>query len=549
MILDDQISFTQGDQNWQKYRQRALSDLYYFAGVVLGLGDLIPVREGPHRLLCKFVEKRTGVPPLDTAKFRKIEMPRGAGKTSLVTQAYTIQRICADPNISILLANEKEQNAKDFLAAIKYQFETNEFLRTLFPEVIPQDLNDTTWSASRIIVKRTTGRQEPTVFVIGVGGTVTGMHPDLIIVDDCISREAMENARMGSWQIMHQVNRWIHQLEPLLNPNALPFPEVIFIGTRWWHRDSYEHIEEAFGYGEPRQSFQLRWKMENGEILQVPAYRVGDLAVFRRAAIEDGRSIFPEKWDLETLAKIRVRDEVLFACSYLNNPSDEITATFRESWVQPYDWLDDRTTQFTDGSGAKKQYRVSDLDVLIFVDPGGFGVRQVEDRSRAALVATGSTLKGEHLVLDVWSEKDTFLACIKKIIEWAARYGPRRVVIEQAGQQASFVELVRQSAATEGTQFPVEVVKPGTKAKERRILGLEPYFQRGQMFLNKRARWYHEFAEQYRQFPRSGRLDVLDALAYGPQFWRRQPTSAQRDPARRREEELKEYYVRRGLPV
>ena len=32
-----------------------------------------------------------------------------------------------------------------------------------------------------------------------------------------ISREAMENARAGSWQLMHQVNRWINQLPPLIS--------------------------------------------------------------------------------------------------------------------------------------------------------------------------------------------------------------------------------------------------------------------------------------------------------------------------------------------
>src|SRR5205807_1335440 len=83
-------------------------------------------------------------------------------------------------------------------------------MRALFPEVVPLDFTDTTWSASRIVVRRTSGRKEPTVSTIGVGGTVTGLHFDLIVCDDIISREAMENARAGSRQIMEQTNRWIH---------------------------------------------------------------------------------------------------------------------------------------------------------------------------------------------------------------------------------------------------------------------------------------------------------------------------------------------------
>lgn len=528
-----------------QWRARALKDLFWFSGTVLKYGDRVPVREGPHALLCKFVEKRTGHPALDGKRYRKIEMPRETGKTTLITQAYTIQRICANPDIAILIANEKEQNAKDFLSEIKHQFETNELLRALFPEVVPADLNETTWSASRIVVHRTAGRKEPTVSVIGVGGTVTGLHFDLIICDDIISREAMENARAGSWQIMHQVNRWIHQLEPLLNSNALPFPEIIFIGTRWWHKDSYEHIEEAFGYGSVKQPYLLRWKLPNAEIQTITAWTCGDLAMYRRAAIENGHTIFPEKWDDEKLAKIRVRDEALFACNYLNNPSDEVTATFRESWLLYYEMLDDETYRITDGSGGKRTYLLDDLDRLLFVDPGGFGSRANEDRARAAIVCVGSSGRGEHLLLDCYSEKDTFLACSEKICEWATRYAPRKVFIEQAGQQAAFIEFVKKLFQERGIMVTIEPVKPGGKAKEQRILLLEPFFQRGSLFLGRGAN-FHEFREQYRHFPRSARLDLLDALAYLPDKAKKLPRQGQ-DVARRHQDELADYYSRRGL--
>lgn len=541
--MPDQLTFKQGDEQWTKLRTRALGDLYWFCDVVLGYGDRIPMRSGVHALFCKFVEKKTGQAGLDQKRMRKIEMPRETGKTTIVTQGYTIQRICQNPNIAILLANEKEQNAKDFLSEIKHQFSTNEFLRALFPEVIPTDLNDTTWSASRIIVQRTSGRKEPTVSVIGVGGTVTGMHYDLIICDDIISREAMENARAGSWQIMHQVNRWIHQLEPLLNSNAQPFPELLFIGTRWWHKDCYEHIEEAFGYGDQRTPYLLRWKLPSGEIQQVQAVAQGDLAMFRRAAIEDGRSIFPEKWDLDRLAKIRQRDEALFACNFMNNPSDEVTSTFKADWLLTYDWVNDDTLGYTDGTGARRTAHLTDLDRLIFVDPGGFSTNRVDDRARAAIVVTG-TREGTHFLLAARSEKDSFLNCIQQLAGYVSRFSPRKVVIEQAGQQAAFIELVRRELI--GMPCSIESVSPKGIVKEQRILGLEPYFQQGRVYLGKGPE-FHEFRTQYTQFPRSGRVDLLDALAYLPQFAKKQGLAL--DPAKRIAEERRLYYERRGLPM
>jgi hypothetical protein len=53
-----------------------------------------------------------------------------------------------------------------------------------------------------------------------------------------------------------------------------------------------------------------------------------------------------------------------------------------------------------------------------------------------------------------------------------------------------------------------------------------------------------EFLEQYQRFPRTVRVDVLDALAYGPRFWRRE-TTGQANLEERRARELEQYRARR----
>lgn len=468
--------------------------------------------------------------------------------TTTITQGLAIQLICGDPNISILICNEKEQNAKDYLGAIKWQFEANNFLRALFPEVIPADLNNTTWSASRIVVRRTTGRKEPTVFVIGVGGTVTGSHPDVVIVDDMLSREAMENARAGSWQIMHQTNRWINQLRPLLSKQYAKW-RIYFIGTRWWHGDSYDHIDLAYGYNEDPVTFTLRLPLPNGEVQVLSATRRGDLVTFKRAAIENGRSSFPEKWSLEDLAKMRLVDEALFACNMMNNPSDEHTATFKASWLKYYDWASERQFTYVDGVGKKSIMDLGDLDVLIFVDPGGFAKRTVEDRARPAVVVVGDDRKGNYFILDIYNEKDTFLAAIAQIVAWCTKYAPRKVYTERAGQQEAFAALLRVELAKAGLTTVVDstTLKPGATQKEVRILALEPYFQRGQVYVGKGAA-FHTFREQYTQFPRTARFDVLDVLAYLPRVVKpRAQANQTRNAAARQEAELTAYRARRGL--
>jgi phage terminase large subunit-like protein len=185
--------------------------------------------------------------------------------------------------------------------------------------------------------------------------------------------------------------------------------------------------------------------------------------------------------------------------------------------------------------------------VLVLVDPGGFGTQKGSDRMRAACVCTASTPDGEHLILDVHSDPDTFVGVARLLVDWAKRLRPRKIYIEKAGQQLAFTELVRREFQLKKVDVTVDgdTLKPGNKDKDQRILGLEPYFQQGKVYIS-RSSDFHEFLTQYQQFPRSQRKDVLDALAYGPQVWRQRGAS-NLSPEQRKAADLRLYRERRGL--
>ena len=65
------IQFVHGDTQWVEYRRRCREDLYWFAGVVLGYGDKIHMTAGAHGMLCRFLERKTGIPEIDTAPIQK----------------------------------------------------------------------------------------------------------------------------------------------------------------------------------------------------------------------------------------------------------------------------------------------------------------------------------------------------------------------------------------------------------------------------------------------------------------------------------------------
>lgn len=551
------LQFKQGDETWKKLRHRCKTDLYFLADVILGYGKHIPMRKHAHGLLCHLAQAKTGCPEIDSAPVAKLLLPRKWGKTSIITVSRTIQRLINDPNCSILLANEKSQSAEDFLGEIKGHFMRNELFRALFPEILPPIDQENTWSATRINVTRTTTRKDPSVFVIGVGGTVTGMHPDYIDVDDMISREAAENARRGSWQIMEEVNRWTHTLWDLLSGAEIKGHRITFTGTRWFFNDCYDHITDYFGDQEDRaREWQLTFPVEDGQKQTMKITRRGRMVEYRRSKIEEGRPSWPERWDAESMAAEQAGDPILFSCNALNEPASEANATFKGDWLKTYTWLDSYTLAYVNPQGLKVAIQLQQLDITMIVDPGGFskGKLSTGDRARAAFWVIGHTPTGEFLLLDCWSEKDTYITAQKQIVNRAIRFRPRKIGIENAGQQIVFIDQTRRlltAPIPEGAalNLVVEEVKTEGKHKDDRILALEPYFQRGLMYIGTGA-VFTEFRTQYTQFPRTVRRDLLDALAYLPKLVRqRNSQSGTNSIQTQKRAELDAYYRKRGIPI
>ena len=102
--------------------------------------------------------------------------------------------------------------------------------------------------------------------------------------------------------------------------------------------------------------------------------------------------------------------------------------------------------------------------------------------------------------------------------------------------------------AEQGATVPLELVPPTTRQQEQHILQLEPWFQRGHIYVGK-GQAFQEFRTQYSQFPRAARFDLLRALAYAPSVWKKQPGGAQLTTEERRAQELSAYRARRGLRV
>lgn len=542
--MTDTVQLKPGSDKWKEWRRLCTepepgrrSALYFLNQKVLGHDQLGDFRMTPdsHYALCLFAERATGIDWIDNAQVHMMMMPRGTGKSTLVTKGLAIQQLLKHDDYAIGIANETMNLAKKFLANVKLEFETNEFLQALFPERIPDDFSDTTWKAEEIVIKRQNPRpKDPSVLATGAGGTVTGVHMDRWILDDLISRDLAENALRGHTTEMEKMERWITQLPPLLGS---PTKDPIDIAcTPWYEGDTYDFCQRYFGNVskgvdlEDAERRETLWqlKLPNGKKQTQKLHRIGDIAIFKKPALDDrGESAFPWKWSTEELNKMRHRPEsaAFFAANYLLEPSEGLASAFEIDWIESktFAWDGDYSIRFYDSTGEPRQEYIQDMVTFVSCDPA-FSDKQSAARTAIVVCATNGR---EIFLLEDFAEHGLGTYDIaEKIVDFSFRYDPQTVYLETIASQAALTEPIQRTASEEGLQLHIEEIsRHSERNKEMRILGLERWFRKG-LFYHHPS--HSRFLKEYESFPRGQLRDVLDALTFQREGWQRATRIGQR---------------------
>jgi len=230
-------------------------------------------------------------------------VPRGHFKTTLaksLAMHITIQP--EDHNIYIPGVAGRElricymckttDRAETRIRAMRSSYEQNELLRAFWPETVWDDpaLAKTKWNDQRLLLKRASVYDECTIERTGTNASITGGHFDIFIKDDLIDlKDANEPTTMAA------SITWNNASDSLAND-----PETVmewYFGTRWAAYDLYSDVMRIDPYDDA-----------SGEGVEW----------YIRAAIENGVPIFPERFSLEKLARLKRKDENLFYLNYMN---------------------------------------------------------------------------------------------------------------------------------------------------------------------------------------------------------------------------------------
>lgn len=483
-------------------RKRALENTWYFTKVICGFDKLVPETHGP---LCKFLDTCT-------ARVRLVQMPRSHFKSTITTICHKLKMALADPSLRFLIVGDTGPNAQKHLAKIKNLVESNQLIHWLFPDRIWDDTGRaTSWSKEALFFPQDengtlANHGEPTFDAIGAGGAVVSRHYNVIDADDLIGEDdAYSEAEMS-----RKID-WFSGIESLFVP---PLSETLLdIPSTYWRTDDiYAFAEEFFGKGEK-------------PVVTGPySYQVGELAVFRRGNIEDGKPIFPEEkggFPMSFYERLREKNPERYAAQYSNNPKSAENAYFRPEYIRYYEIRDEegRVLGISNREGVREVVDTQNLVRYSFCDPHAGGTNRFRG-SRAAVITTAVDIRYPRIyILDAWIKRAPTNLIIDEIFRQNEKWQPEVFSIEANGLQKMLKYWIDERTEREPQKYPEVPYRPyiprGDKDGERRIKGLQPLFRAGQIF---GQHGFVELWEEYSSYPR-GLKDGLDALAQGLDYW------------------------------
>lgn len=461
---------------WLMLRRRAKHDLFFLCSGVLGYKKLSTNLHGD---LCTWMHAT------DNNQFREILLPRSHYKSTVVTIGDSIRVALPDDsgtsawprslgtNARVCLGHEIHDMAARFLVSITGHFMSNPILMGLFPECVPTPRKHRI-NSYELELPRTEIWNEPTFDSFGVGAKSQGRHYNFLKLDDLFGAEARD-----SLTIRTTVYDWFDNIQAFFSAFAVDHFDLV--GTRWGFDDIYSHAHAQYG--------ALLKKYIRG--------------VEEKDADGITRTIFPEEFPIDKLAILKKNPKV-FNAQYANDPSAG-GSEFDQAHLRYFEW-DGPDHIIANG----RRVNLRNCDIVILYDPAMNG--------RGGYCITANDHNDDIYVLKakkhVWKPPEFVDELFLDVMKW----NPRIVVIESVLFSELYQHWLIREMASRGIRFRIEPAKTRNRTKEFRIRGLDNFFTAHHI-------WFHnsqtDLIEEYRSFGASKDIHILDALAYGPEYWRR----------------------------
>lgn len=419
--------------------------------------------------------------------------PRSSAKSTCWAKKGPIWLLGNNPDLRIVLISRTAERSQSNLAYIKLNIESNDRIREVFPyEEIGGRVyglkESNPWGTERITVKNNRMDGLPSVYAVGLEGSIAGIRADIIIVDDLVDTN---NVMTESQR--EKVNMfWDTVVIPTLNPGG----RILAVGTRYHARDFYARLLEDEAY--KKHTFMF------------PAIKLDDSGEYLLDENGNMQSYWPERVTIEDLIKMKEHmGSLAFNSQMMCDPSGYAGQLFDPEHIQFYDPI----------KGLLPIW--GDLDFVMAVDPN---ITDDPSSDNTAIITGAFDRKrGDLYVLDIFAKPLDFVGQVKELMHYGKRaqvsVGNHRfeseiriskIGVEATAYQRSLVKTGYLSG------LPVVEIKQGNAKKDVRILGIQPHVENGRVKFPDPDKvnipWWDAFYEEYCTFPRGRRDDRLDAL-------------------------------------
>ena len=228
--------------------EKALGDMLMFAdGAVMDESSMSDADKREREKLQKtYAEIRSAREELKKM-CKKIERERmflvfrGGFKTTLITEAHSIQLVLIDPNIRIVVCSGDMGTASKMLRNVKTHFTHNEIFRRMFKEYCPRESKKSTvvfgTQEAFTVPNRSIYRKEETVTAAGLETRKTGSHYDYFKKDDLINE-----LNCTTPEQLQKAEEFDQYSLSLFDNPAKPLQD--YIGTRYHSSDIYGKLQE-----------------------------------------------------------------------------------------------------------------------------------------------------------------------------------------------------------------------------------------------------------------------------------------------------------------
>jgi len=483
---------------------------------------------------------------------RVVLVPRGHLKSTLCSVAYVLWRIYRNPNIRICVATATQPLALQFVREIKQYLEDENLQNSLWnnrphikgrlvpvldkagakrrdqKRMMTEDEHYTeaedkkiVWRSDAIQVIRSQILKEPTVLAASPGSNITGMHYDLVIMDDIINDDTVATELK-----IEKTLEWTRDLESVIDPPRLQYlgqnqgarvqpngllsgldkgtrrfwdvvgDEVLVLGTRYCKGDYYDYLLE-----------------NQHELKYVLFFR----NIYANGADPSDGYLWPEKFNDRTVELLKIRQKPKrFASQYLNQIIAEEEIIFRRTnlrWIDP-SWLELGRGVINVRLPAHVTGDVLDRTVtvapILFCDPA---ISQKKTADNTVIMLGGMDEERNLYMFDYRWGKMLPNTIVDNIFELANKYHLNSCWVEVVAFQKVLAFMIKQ-AANKYRPICVREFTPKGEKKGRITSMLEPYFENRKVWLMKHMAGNNKFMEEIDYFPQETVSDdFLDTMA------------------------------------